>query len=179
MIPKTIVGIDPGQSGGIAIWQSKTPVKAIKMPKKEDIKNLSDYFKHLKETNADILVFIEKVQMFMSDSDAENRGKQFRIKVMLANYEQLKALLVFNGLPFVEVHPMSWQSTLGLRRKGLKGQDKKRAHKDYAGNCFPEISTNLWNCDALCLVQFALRKFEDKPEWILERIQNKQGQGLF
>ena len=142
------------------------------------MKDLSDYFKHLKETDKDILVFIEKVQMFMSDS-ADNPGKQFRIKVMLANYEQLKALLIFNGLPYVEVHPMSWQSALNLRRKGLRGQDKKRAHKVYAANCFPEIAVNLWNCDALCLVQFAYRRFADKPEWILERVEKKQSAGFF
>lgn len=174
---KSIVCVDPGASnGGIAFWKQGDPVKCVRMPK--DLTDLKPYFQHIAQTYPDTVVFMEKVQMF--GSDADNPGKAYRIKVMLANYEQMKALVVYFGLRFVEVYPISWQTRLGLKKttKGMEDKDRKAYYKVFAQNAFPEIKVTLWNSDALCLVQFALTAYERTPSWITERLQNVK-KGLF
>lgn len=176
--PKTIITVDSGASnGGIAFWRSGDPVKVVRMPKA--LPDLKPYFEHVKEVDPEAMVFLEKVQMFHSDTD--NPGKQFRIKQLLANYEQIKALVVLYGFRYVEVYPQSWQSTLKLREKtkGMEDKDRKAFYKQFAQNCFPEVSVTLWSSDALCLVQFALQKFDNYPEWIHERVQNDRSGQLF
>lgn len=176
---KTIIGIDPGSSnGGIAVWKNMKPVRVAKMPKNEDIDQLRDYLQDVKENDPNCIVFIEKVQMFGSDA-TDNPGKAYRIKVMLANYERIIALLIFLRIEYVEVYPISWQTTLGLKKKGQSKKDKKNSFKEYAQRCFPEIKVTLRTSDALCLVNFALQKDDIKPEWIQERIQNRQKNNLF
>jgi len=173
--PKKIIGIDPGASnGGIAIWENGKPVRVARVPKNEEMNRLKTFLIEERKNKSDTVVFIEKVQMFGSDSSEENAGKQYRIKVMLANYERLIALMMFIGIPYVEVYPQSWQSTLKLRFKGISKTQKKNKFKEYAQNCFPEIKVTLWSSDALCLIQFALRKYSDAPKWIDERIKGKE-----
>lgn len=179
MIPNTIITIDPGSSnGGIAVWQKGKPVKVARMPKNENIKELQIFLQKIDTENSDIIVFIEKVQMFSTDA-TDNPGKQYRIKVMLANYERILALLMFIGIPYVEVYPQSWQSTLKLNKRGLSKKDKKNSFKEFAQYCFPEIKVTLWSSDALCLVQFALIKYGQDIAWILKRIKNDQKNTLF
>lgn len=176
---KTIIGIDPGSSnGGIAVWKNMKPVRTAKMPKNEDIDQLRDFLTDVKNQDSNCIVFIEKVQMFSTDA-SDNPGKAYRIKVMLANYERIIALLIFLKIEYVEVYPISWQTTLGLKKKGQTKTEKKNSFKEYAQRCFPEIKVTLRTSDALCLVQFALTKHETMPAWIEERIQNKQKKGLF
>lgn len=172
---KTIVTIDPGKSGGISVF-SNGRIQAVKMPK--DVSEMNEYFSFLKETYEGIIVFIEKVQAFSSDDDAP--GKKFAINKMLANYTQLLTVLQLTGFTFVEVYPISWQTSLGLKVKKDKRSktERKRSYKEYAQNCFPEIKVNLSTCDALCLVQFALLKLKNDVSWITSRLQNIPKQKL-
>ena len=173
--PKVIIGIDPGSSnGGIAIWKKGEKVKTILMPKNEEIDKLKDFLVQKFNQEKDTVVFIEKVQMFGSDSLEENKGKHFRIQVMLRNYERIIGVILVLGIPYIEVYPQSWQSTLNLRRKWKDNQEKKNAFKTFAQNCFPEIKVTLWSSDALCLIQFAFRKYSDAPNWISKNIKNVQ-----
>ena len=66
----TYISIDCGSNGGIAIWKKDRLEHVIRMPK--DLRDLKTYFDYIRENNNDVLVFIEKVQVFMSDSDDEN-----------------------------------------------------------------------------------------------------------
>ena len=180
MIPSTIIGIDPGSSnGGIAIWKKGELTKTIRMPKNEELNRLSVYFDHINESNNDVVVFIEKIAMFLGDKDVGNVAKQYRLQQLKANYERIIAFLVHKKLPYVPTHPMSWQSTLKLRRKWENDSEKKKAFKTYAQNCFPELIVTLLSSDALCLIQFAFRKYEDDLKWIQKNIKNEQNNSLF
>jgi len=68
----TYIAIDPGSNGGIAIWKKNRLEQVVKMPK--DLSDLKKYFEHLKENNSEIIAFIEKVQIFPSDNDEENKA---------------------------------------------------------------------------------------------------------
>lgn len=173
----TVIAIDPGGNGGIVIWKKDRVEHVVKMPK--NLTDLNQYFAYVHENNPDAIVFIEKVQMFHSDSDEENKGKQFRIKILLANYEQLKALITYHKLQYVEVAPQTWQSVLGFGTKGIDQATRKNLYKKFAGIWFPSVQITLWNADALCILKFALEKFNTDYNWIFERVKNKKRNELF
>jgi hypothetical protein len=168
----TIVTIDPGASGGIAVF-SNGRIQAVAMP--SDVNEMNSYFQYLNSTYEDIFVFIEKVQAYGKDDDEP--GKKFAINKMLANYQQVLTVVKLCGFRFVEVYPVSWQTSLGLKMPKSEGEEtktqRKNRYKEYAQNCFPELKVNLKTSDALCLVQFALVKIQNDIGWIRERIQNE------
>ena len=166
MDAKTIIGIDPGASGGIAVYNHKGQITAVKMPKK--VEDLSEYLLYIKENFNKPICFIEKVQSFHSDTD--DGGKRFGIQKMLANYEQLKTVLTLSKIPFVQVYPQSWQGGLNLRKKGESKKDRKNRYKAAALKYYPEIKPTLWSADALCIVQFGRLKFNTDVDWIIERL---------
>lgn len=183
-----VIGIDPGSSGGIAVWTGKN-IGSSKMPTLEtvngkgkkshetDIESLGNMLTEQKEQGS-VIVFMEKVQAWMSDTD-ENPGKRFRIQKMLANYESLKAVIKMLHIPMIEVPSRTWQTYLNLVRKGMSKDDRKRLYKSAAKEYYPTQDVALWNADALCLVQFGRMKlFYDKP-WINERISKPKTQMKF
>jgi hypothetical protein len=164
----TIIGIDPGAAGGLAVFQPGKITRTVKMPK--DIRNLGEFFGYYAE-NFRPLVFLEKLSV-RPDDVADNPGKIYRIQQMLANYEHLKALLENAGVPYVLVHPMSWQTKLGLR--SLKGhEDKKHRKARYklkAAKEYPECRITLWNADALLIMHFGRWAVVNDRNWVLANL---------
>lgn len=176
MAQNTIVAIDPGSGGGIAVF-GKGKITAVPMPK--DVREMQAYFEYIKETYEHIVVFIERVQAFVSDDEAP--GKKFAINKMLANYQQILTVVKLSGFRVVEVPPVTWQTTLGLKIKGdtRSKTERKNAYKEFAQKTFPEVNVTLKTSDALCLIKFALFKIEFDISWIRERLQNEPKQNLF
>jgi len=106
-----VIGIDPGSNGGIAVFIPGQLVKTIKMPK--DITDLRDFFEYYSE-NYHPIVFLEKLNVRPDDvvvqGDRAAMGKLYRIQKLMANYEHLKATIEVSGIPYVMVHPASWQT---------------------------------------------------------------------
>lgn len=180
---KNIIGIDPGNSGGIAILAGKT-IKAHKMPVLErEGKN----GKKIKETDVDkirllitsfpresTLVIIEKVNIFPSDSSEHNFGKQFRIQKMMENYSYLLSIVKIFQYTYMEISPVTWQSYLRLKEKGLSKQERKAKYKRAAQNWFGKAlnkKVNLYTADALCLVQYG-RHMVNEEKVIHEENEN-------
>jgi hypothetical protein len=176
-IDQLIVTIDPGKSGGIAYFKNNQ-IKAVKMP--GSIPEINQFLKYLVETYGETILFIEKVQAYRGKED-DVPGKKFGINKMLANYNQLLTIIQLSGIPFVEVYPISWQSTLNLRiyKDKRTKTERKNSYKDYAQQCFPELKVTLATSDALCLVQFALVKFKRDRDWIHERLVDPKKSGFF
>ncbi len=166
-----IVGIDPGAAGGIAIVRPNCKTEVKKMPK--DLMELKGYFEYLKSICESPVVFIEKVQLHHGDMNSDVPGKAFNIQKMLQGFEKLKAIIEVCEIPFVQVHPMSWQSYLKVRKKGEEKQARKNRYKKVAQSYFPEVKTTLWNSDALLLALFGSKKKQQDPEWILENLPKK------
>ena len=76
MTISAVIGIDPGSSGGIAIFIPGQNVKAVKMPK--DVTELRDFFAYYAE-NYRPIVFLEKLSVRPDDVATEggktNMGK--------------------------------------------------------------------------------------------------------
>lgn len=172
---QTIVAIDPGSGGGIALLTNGR-VQVVPMPK--DVFEMEQYFTYIFNTYENIIVLIEKVNLWGKADDAP--GKKFGIQKMLKNYEQLLTVIKMTGFKFVEVPPITWQSTLGLRMKRNKGVDyaefktfRKKVYKEFATKSFPTIKrVTLKTSDALCLLRFGIVKIDNDIDWIRERLQN-------
>lgn len=178
----TIVGVDPGKNGGIAVWQQGKGCKTMRMPK--DMSGIRAYMDYLKET-CEPIVFLEKLSVRPDDVRVEagsaNMGKLFRVQKMIANYEQLKTTIEFCGVPFVLVHPMKWQNALHLRIKG-SGEEKaerKRRYRDVAGELYPENTATLWNADAVLIMHFGRYVLKNEPKWVAANLPERVEIGLF
>lgn len=143
---KNYIGIDPGQSGGIAILSNKNEV--IKMPSTEkDIWEWFDFHKN------NCFAIIEKVHSMPGQGVASTFkfGK---------GYGGLRMALIAAGIPFDEVTPRMWQKSLGITSKA-KTESKtefKNRLKAKAQQLFPQIKMTLSICDALLIAEYNRRK---------------------
>lgn len=177
-----VIGIDPGANGGIAIFIPGTKVKVVKMPK--DIADLGDFFAYYKE-NYHPIIFLEKLSVRPDDVKVEGdkaaMGKLYRIQRMMANYEHLKALAETNGIPYVMVHPASWQTKLNLRVRGVKEEKavRKRRYQRFAQSLYPAVNVTLWNSDALLIMHFGRWALVNDPKWVKSNLPEREYAKLF
>lgn len=177
-----VIGVDPGANGGIAVFLPGATPKVAKMPK--DITELRDFFAYYRE-NYKPIVFLEKLSVRPDDVTADggraNMGKLFRIQKMMANFEHLKALIETAGIPYVQVHPLSWQTKLKLRVRGVHEEkaDRKRRYQEHAGQLYPGVKVTLWNADALLLMHFGRWALVNEPKWVKEQLPEREYQKLF
>lgn len=174
-----VIGIDVGKGGGITYWRPNHHAVSVKMPATaKDFNRLLDY---IKEISQQPICFVEKVQVRVDDLE-ENKGKIFRIKAMLQNYEQLKAVLELAGVPYIMVHPMKWQNALNLRIKGKKvpetKAERKRRYRDIAQDLYPEIKATLWNADATLIMHFGRYALKNDLNFIKGNLPEEQRSGL-
>ena len=177
-----VIGIDPGSNGGIAVFILGNLTKVVKMPK--NLTDLADFFAYYKE-NYKPIVFLEKLSVRPDDvatqGDKANMGKLFRIQKLMANYEHLKALIETAGIPYVMVHPLSWQTRLRLRMRGDKMDkaERKRRYAERAASLYPEIKVALWNADALLIMHFGRWALVNIPDWVKEQLPEREYKKLF
>lgn len=144
-----IIGIDPGANGGIAVHTGGRVVVS-KMP--DNLSKLGEFLQHYNGTYKTIC-FIEKLSIRHDDLQG---GKVFRIRKLIANYESLKAIISLCNVDICEVHPLTWQSRLGLRITGEEKTTRKRRYKEIASSLFPSVKVTMANCDALHIMRFGL-----------------------
>ena len=177
-----VIGIDPGANGGIAVYLLDAPVKTVKMPK--DIADLREFLNYYAE-NYKPIVFLEKLSVrpddVMVDGEKPNMGKMYRIQKMMANFEHLKATIEMACVPYVLVHPMTWQTKLKLRNRGEHEEkaERKRRYKDTAARLYPAANVSLWNADALLLMHFGRLALVNETKWVKAQLPEREYQKLF
>lgn len=140
----TFLGIDPGQSGGIA-WLEENPdpratAWAAKMPETErDIWDGLAAFR----MNQVTLAVIEKVHSMPKQGVASS----FKFG---QNYGSLRMALIASCIPFEEVTPQAWQKALGCLTRGDKNVSKAKAQQLY-----PQLKITHAVADALLLATYA------------------------
>lgn len=178
-----IIAIDPGASnGGICVYRHGDDIlDCVHMPK--DVRRLRDFIEHYKGfTNP--IVFVEKLSIRPDDmvtSTGENRGKVFRIQKMLANFEQIKAVLDVLDVPYVLVHPIKWQSGLKLRIKGSQETKsaRKARYKKVAQDLYPLEEVTLWSSDAILIMHYGRYMLQNDLDWVLQNIPQRAKCFLF
>ena len=177
-----VIGVDPGANGGLAIYLPGQTPKVAKMPK--DISELRDFFAYYRD-NYKPIVFLEKLSVRPDDVTAQdskaNMGKLFRIQKMMANFEHLKAIIEMAGIPYVMVHPLTWQTKLKLRVRG-EHEEKALRKKRYvmkAAATYPGVNVTLWNADALLIMHFGRWALVNDPKWVKSNLPQREYEKLF
>lgn len=145
-----VVGIDPGQSGGIAslIEQERDCVFLSAVPMGATEKDTSDHLWQLYVDSAaygGIFAFIEKVHSMPKQGVASS----FKFGM---GYGFLRGCLVTIGIPFDDVTPQRWQKSMDCMTRGDKNVSKRRAQ-----NLFPGLKITHALADALLLAEFGRR----------------------
>lgn len=165
-----VIGIDPGSNGGIVTWRPNAKLQAIKMPK--DLSEIREYLQYIKSISERPIVFLEKVQL-RADDVKDNPGKAFRIQQLLMSFQQLKDFISVENIPYVQVHPVSWQSYLKLKKQNEEKTERKNRYKQAAAHYYPEIKPTLWNADAVLIMHFGRLKLRNEPQWVRENLPSK------
>ena len=137
----TILGLDPGKSGGIAwIMDGKPCVE--KMP--DTIQDLWDLIQDISmPTNC--RAFIEQVGPMPKQgvTSCFTFGNGFG---------HLEMALTGNRIPFERVRPQVWQKSLGCLTKGDKNVSKRKAQE-----LFPELKVTHATADSILIAEYGRR----------------------
>ena len=139
------VGIDPGQSGGIACISEAGEVWAFKMGETE-----RDTWMILCRNTIMDFALIESVHSMPKQGVASS----FKFG---RNYGFLRGCLIALAIPFDEVTPQKWQKAMGCLTHGDKNVSKAKAQQ-----LFPQIKVNHAIADALLIAEYCRRVYGKK-----------------
>ena len=146
---KTIVGIDAGASGGIAIMFHDGRLKASPIG---NITELCEILKSIDTPKSDVIAFVEEVTGYIPGK-AQPASRSF---VLGKSYGAILGLLIGLEIPFYTVRPQKWQQGLsGL--KGIGYTERKRLLKEYATRAYPNLKPTLKTADAILIADYGRR----------------------
>lgn len=156
---RAYLGIDPGQSGGLAII---TPTrfganiaKAVSMPQTE--RDIWNWFAAVANafSSGNAKALIEKVHAM------PKQGISGTFKFG-AGYGGLRMALIGTDIPFEDETPQTWQRGLGIRKKKKTETDTqwKNHLRSKAQQLFPGLEITLKTADALLIAEYCRRKEE-------------------
>lgn len=149
MTPTTIIGIDPGWSGGFAFWHA--PTKTLQVAKMPD--NEFDIWRTLKPYTGIAVALIEGVHAMSSNGCKGN--------FMLGqNKGALLCALASLDIPVDKVSPVAWQKRLQPLPvgPGKARTERKRMIRDMMRVRYPNVAKqiNLATADAVAIMEYAI-----------------------
>lgn len=157
MMDKIIIGIDPGEKGGIAVLDDAGRVIDVtKMPATpQDILHyLNEQYKLAESEGCPIVCYMEKVGQGMP-------GQSSKATATFARHcGHLDMVLLALGIPTNTITPNVWEKSYQLgSSKGFSKTQWKNKLKAKAQQMFPKVKMTLAICDALLLAEYG-RKIE-------------------
>jgi len=152
MTKTLFVGIDPGQTGGIAFIQNGQ-AWAYKMPttERDVLETLGEAWSLLPE-HTTVVAFLEKVHA-MPAPQKGRPGRGSKANWALGqNYGFLRGCLTALRIPFHDVAPNTWQKALGCQTRGDKNVSKQAAQQ-----LFPDIKITHAIADSLLIAEYGRR----------------------
>ena len=151
---KSIIGIDPGKSGGICMYNGGDFVMALPCPNDENgmaeaMRNIVNGLEIDGIPASKILVAIENVHAFPTDT----RSSAFKFG---ANYGAWLGICASNNLKIEKIHPRVWMKKYGELPKNKT--ERKRFLREIAKKCFPDARVTLKTTDAILIAKY---KFEE------------------
>lgn len=142
---KTIIGIDPGAHGGIAVLYSDNNIYIYDMPSTpKDILEFFDEFR-----GKDCYAILEDVGHGMPGQSSSATAKFAR------HNGHLEMALLACGIPTRKVIPSKWMRSLGIgSSSGLSKKDWKNKLKAKAQELFPCTKMTLATCDAALIAYY-------------------------
>lgn len=156
---RTLIAIDPGASGGIAVRHGDEPIIAHKMPKTEgDLVELLQQIRVTSAFKAGSLVAVIEDQCGFSMP-----GRKVGAQSMFTFGRGFGFLLGALQSTFWRIHlvrPQKWQAELSLGSKKDAGGKTawKNKLKARAQQLYPHLTVNLGTADALLLLEYAVKK---------------------
>jgi hypothetical protein len=139
-----IVGIDPGLSGGISIYDKKNGHRAFKMP--ETTQDITMILKSVQEgSNGDLKIFLEHVHA-MPGNGASSAWK------FAQNFGEIRGVVTALQIPFEMVSPMKWMKV--FRQMPKDKADRKKKLKSLAQELYPELKATLNTADAILIMEY-------------------------
>jgi hypothetical protein len=145
---KPILCIDPGASGGLAIFDTYNDVAAWSMP--EGMTAQIDAIRAASAENPNLTAVIEKVGFHRPGNSAVSTAKFAR------HCGHLEAALYSVGVPFEEVAPRVWMKALGALPADKTA--RKNAIKEQVARRFPHLDVTLKTADALGMLVWAMQR---------------------
>ena len=145
----TIIGIDPGASGGIA-WTHEDGIRVEKMP--DTMQGEWELIAYIVNDSAMIYRHTE----FKAYLEQVHSSPQMGVKSSFTfgnGFGHLEMALTAAGIPFERVRPQVWQKSLGCMTGGDKNVSKRKAQE-----LFPQIKCTHATSDALLIAEFGRRK---------------------
>lgn len=155
----TVIGIDPGASGGLAALSPVHRPRLFTMPR--DVGKLTELIRSL--IRDETYVFIEQVPKFTGfQSTGAKNIPGSAIAVMYGNFQLVVGICYGLGNPPVLLPPLKWQNLVECRnRDHLEKGAWKNKLKFHAKGMFPGTDVTLATADALLIAkagQLLLRK---------------------
>lgn len=172
----TLIAIDPGASGGIAVLSGAS---AAGWPMPDTVRDLCDMLLAVRVGSDGVKCYMEEVGGYVGGV-GQPGSAMFAFGKSVG---QVEGVLVGLGIPFETVRPQKWQKGLGVVPKiTLRGdytgmspeeaqaerkrianlnaaakREQKNKLKDFAQRLFPGLKVTLKNCDALLILEYARR----------------------
>lgn len=145
------MAIDPGASGGIAVWfpvvEDGPNTQAYKMPKNmTGVVNLLRDLRNKRGQGYRCMALVEKVGGYMPGNSGPSAAKFAR------HCGNIEAALYALGIAFDEVVPTKWMKAIGTVPKD-KGE-RKRFIQDRMQRRFPHLNVTLCTADALGILVY-------------------------
>jgi hypothetical protein len=174
-----IIGIDPGSTGGIAIWTGKELVTK-QMP--SSIPELKKFIQEVqgRTYTGCVKIIIEKQALRGSDlsaiqsKDEEKaniaKGRLFNVVKSFEKYNKILGMLEALGYTYDEVMPTEWQKSTPVKEKVYA--KRKAKFKEFAKLKFPYHEVYNYSADALLILRFAMNNLAANPHWYEKRISS-------
>jgi len=149
----TVIGIDPGQSGGIA-WTQDGVMRVAKMP--ETLADLWDLiFRKIACQAPRYAIDPAKECLKAYIEQVGPMPKQGVVSVFKfgRGYGNLEMALTAASIPFERVTPQKWQKAMGCMTKGDKNVSKRKAQELY-----PHLKPTHATADALLIATYGTRQ---------------------
>jgi crossover junction endodeoxyribonuclease RuvC len=148
---KQWIGIDPGQSGGIAwiihsTWDKSTTAGACKIPATDH-----DTWSTIKALSTEGNRGVESFAVLEKVHSMPKQGVASTFKFG-TSYGMLRAFLIASEIPFEEVTPNKWQRAMSCQTGGDKNVTKAKAQE-----MFPHIKMTHAIADALLIADYCRR----------------------
>ena len=154
---KAVIGIDPGKSGGVCLYDGSDLAIAFPCPS-DDIEMADSISSMINGMEIEgipvsrILVAIENVHAFPTDT----RSSAFKFR---CNYGTWLGICASNKLEVEKIHPRTWMKYYGDYPKGK--QERKRYFRSLAKDYFPDARVTLKTADAILIAKYRLELEEE------------------
>lgn len=148
---KTLIAIDPGASGGIAVRRDSQPADAMPMPPTEG--DLVSLLRDLCPNPANTVAIVEEVGGYVGQAQPASSAFRFG-----RNFGFILGVLQALGVRVQLVRPQRWQKALCLgNASGCTSRTEwKNKLKGCAQRLYPHLKPTLATADALLILEYAL-----------------------